>query len=142
MMTYGDGLCDVNIREVAGFHKRHGKIATVTAVQPGGRFGTLDIREDGTIRQFAEKKKEDGGWINGGYMVLQPQIFDYIDGDMVSFEKEPLERLSEEGQLVAYKYSGFWQCMDTMKEKLYLEELLTKGMAPWKVWDKQPAVTK
>ena len=135
MMTYGDGVCDVNIREVAGFHMKHGKIATVTAVQPGGRFGTLEIQKDGTIRQFSEKKKEDGGWINGGYMVLQPQIFDYIDGDMTAFEKEPLERLSKEGQLAAYKYDGFWRCMDTMKEKLYLEDLSVKGKAPWKVWE-------
>lgn len=135
MMTYGDGVCDVNIREVARYHKRHGKIATITAVQPGGRFGTLEIQEDGTIRQFSEKKKEDGGWINGGYMVLQPQIFDYVDGDMTAFEKEPLERLSKEGQLAAYKYNGFWRCMDTMKEKLYLEDLSVKGKAPWKVWE-------
>ena len=135
MMTYGDGVCDVNIREVAGFHMKHGKIATVTAVQPGGRFGTLEIQKDGTIRQFSEKKKEDGGWINGGYMVLQPQIFDYIDGDMTAFEKEPLEWLSKEGQLAAYKYDGFWRCMYTMKEKLYLEDLSVKGKAPWKVWE-------
>lgn len=134
LMTYGDGVCDVDIQDVVDFHRGHGKAATVTAVQPGGRFGTLDIRKDGTIRQFAEKKKEDGGWINGGYMVLEPQVFDYIDGDMTSFEKEPLERLSEEGQLAAYKHDGFWQCMDTMKEKMYLEGLLASGTAPWKVW--------
>lgn len=135
LLTYGDGVCDVNIRDVVEFHKKHGKLATMTAVQPGGRFGTLEINSKGTVERFAEKKKEDGGWINGGYMVLEPEVLDYIDGDQTTFEKEPMERLSEEGQLVAYKFNGFWQCMDTMKEKLYLEQLLTDGTAPWKVWE-------
>lgn len=135
LLTYGDGVCDVNIGDVVAFHKKHGKLATMTAVQPGGRFGTLEIAENCTVERFAEKRKEDGGWINGGYMVLEPQVIDYIAGDKTTFEREPLENLSREGQLVAYKYNGFWQCMDTMKDKMYLEELLTAGKAPWKVWE-------
>lgn len=135
MLTYGDGVCDVNIKELFEFHQRHGKLATMTAVQPGGRFGTLEINRSGGIEKFAEKKKEDGGWINGGYMVLQPEVMDYIDGDMTTFEKEPLERLSKEGQLVAYKHYGFWKCMDTMKEKMDLEKMLEENNAPWKVWE-------
>ena len=117
------------------FHKKHGRLATMTAIQPGGRFGTLEISDNNTIERFAEKKKEDGGWINGGYMVLEPEVLEYIEGDSTTFEREPLERLSEEGQLIAYKYNGFWQCMDTMKDKMYLEELLSTGKAPWKVWE-------
>ena len=135
LLTYGDGVCDVNITDVVAFHTRHGRLATMTAVQPGGRFGTLEIDGNGVIEQFAEKRKEDGGWINGGYMVLEPQVFDYIEGDSTTFEREPLEKLSEEGQLIAYKYNGFWQCMDTMKDKMYLEELLEENKAPWKVWE-------
>lgn len=135
LLTYGDGVCDVNITDVVAFHKRHGRLATMTAVQPDGRFGTLKIDGNGVIEQFAEKRKEDGGWINGGYMVLEPQVFDYIEGDSTTFEREPLEKLSEEGQLIAYKYNGFWQCMDTMKDKMYLEELLEENKAPWKVWE-------
>ena len=136
MLTYGDGVSDVNIQQVLKFHEQGGKLATMTAIQPGGRFGTLEIDENHTIRHFAEKKKEDGGWINGGYMVLEPQVLDYIEGDQTTFEQEPLERLSAEGQLQAFQYSGFWQCMDTMRDKLYLEELLEQGNAPWKVWER------
>ena len=135
LMTYGDGVCDVDITDVIKFHEKHGRLATMTAVQPGGRFGTLEIDADGVVNRFAEKKKEDGGWINGGYMVLQPEVIDYIDGDMTTFEREPLERLSREKQLVTYKHYGFWQCMDTVREKQYLEELLASGKAPWKVWE-------
>ena len=135
MLTYGAGVSDVNISELLDFHKKGGKLATMTAIQPGGRFGTLDIDDSSIIRHFAEKRKEDGGWINGGYMVLEPEILDYIEGDQTIFERDPLERLSEEGQLQAYKYDGFWQCMDTMRDKLYLEELLEQGTAPWKVWE-------
>lgn len=134
MMTYGDGVCDLDIQKLLTFHKAHGKLATMTAVQPGGRFGTLEIEADGSISRFAEKKKEDGGWINGGFMVLEPQVIDYIDGDATTFEREPLERLSAEGQLAAYQYDGFWQCMDTLRDKQLLEGLLEKGQAPWKVW--------
>lgn len=135
MLTYGDGVCDVNIHELLEFHRRGNKLATMTAIQPGGRFGTLEINDSNIIKRFAEKKKEDGGWINGGYMVLEPQVIDYIDGDGTTFEREPLERLSEEGELQAYKYKGFWQCMDTMRDKIQLDEMLAQGKAPWKVWE-------
>lgn len=136
MLTYGDGVSDVNIKELLAFHKKSGKLATMTAIQPGGRFGTLEIDTDNTIQHFAEKRKEDGGWINGGYMVLEPEVLDYIEGDQSIFEREPLERLSGEGQLQAFKFHGFWQCMDTMRDKLYLEDLWEQGQAPWKVWEK------
>ena len=107
----------------------------MTAIQPGGRFGTLDIDESNTIERFSEKRKEDGGWINGGYMVIEPQVIDYIDGDQTVFEREPLERLAAEGQLQAYKHDGFWQCMDTLRDKNLLEELLEQNKAPWKIWE-------
>ena len=136
MLTYGDGVCDVNITKLLEFHKQSGKIATMTAIQPGGRFGTLDIDNENIVKRFAEKRKKDGGWINGGYMVLEPEIFDYIEGDQTVFEREPLEHLSAIGELQAYKYDGFWQCMDTMRDKQLLEELLEKKSAPWKVWEK------
>ena len=136
MLTYGDGVCDVHIKELLEFHKKSGKIATMTAIQPGGRFGTLEINVDNRIERFAEKRKEDGGWINGGYMVLEPKVLDYIVGDETTFEKEPLEKLSSEGELLAYKYNGFWQCMDTLRDKLLLEELIEKKKAPWMVWEK------
>lgn len=134
LMTYGDGVCDVNIRELVEFHSKGGALATLTAVQPGGRFGSLVINGQSKIRQFAEKRQEDGGWVNGGYMVLEPEVLDYIDGDNTSFEREPLERLAKEGQLEAYKHKGFWQCMDTMRDKELLEALWRSGRAPWKVW--------
>lgn len=135
MLTYGDGVCDVNLKELVKYHKKNGKIATITAIQPGGRFGALDIDEkDNTIREFMEKRKEDGGWINGGYMILGPEIFDYIEGDATVLEKEPLESIAKKGQLIAYKHDGFWQCMDTLRDKLYLDELIEAKKAPWKVW--------
>lgn len=134
MLTYGDGVCDINIQKLYEFHKQSGKLATMTAIQPGGRFGTLDIDAENTIERFSEKRKEDGGWINGGYMVIEPQVIDYIDGDQTIFEREPLERLAAEGQLQAYKHDGFWQCMDTMRDKTLLEELLEQNKAPWKIW--------
>lgn len=134
MLTYGDGVCDIDIRELEKFHHAHGKTATITAVQPGGRFGALDIESTGLIHSFTEKKKEDGGWINGGYMVFNPEIFDRLAGDSTVLERGPLEGLAEAGQLMAYQYDGFWQCMDTLRDKLYLEELLTQKKAPWKVW--------
>lgn len=136
LMTYGDGVSDVDINKVVNYHKEQGKLATMTAVQPGGRFGTLDIGEDSSILRFAEKTKEDGGWINAGFMVLEPSVIDYIENDQTTFEKFPLEQLSKEGQLKAYMHYGFWQCMDTLRDKMYLEELLEKGQAPWKVWEK------
>ena len=134
LLTYGDGVSDVNIRDLVAFHRSHGKMATITSAQPGGRFGVLDILEDGTITNFKEKKKEDGGWINAGFMVLEPQIMDLIEGDDTVFEKYPLEEAARRGQLNAYRHDGFWQCMDTMREKEKLEELWQSGQAPWKVW--------
>lgn len=136
MLTYGDAVSDVDIKKLLEFHNKNGKLATLTAVQPGGRFGTLDIGQDSTIKKFAEKTKESGGWINAGFMVLSPKIFDLIEGDNTILERYPLETLSADNELAAYKHEGFWQCMDTLKEKIYLEELLDSGNAPWKVWDK------
>lgn len=134
LLTYGDGVADIDIAELISYHKQHGKIATMTAYNIGQRFGVLDIDEGNVIRSFREKNASDGGMINVGYMVLQPEIFNYIDGDTTVFEKEPLERLAEEGQLVAYKHRGFWQCMDTQRDKKKLEELWESGQAPWKRW--------
>ncbi|MEG0357143.1 MAG: glucose-1-phosphate cytidylyltransferase [Christensenellaceae bacterium] len=134
MLTYGDGVADVNIDELVRFHKQHGKIATMTAIQPLGRFGMLDINNGNSISSFREKLQQDSGWINGGFMVLEPAIFDYIENDSTVFEKEPLEKLAKEGQLMAYKHDGFWQCMDTMRDKMLLDTLLLENKAPWKVW--------
>jgi len=135
MLTYGDGVADLNINKLVDFHQSQGKIATLTAVQPDGRFGVLDIDDDNNnINAFREKSKEDGGWINGGFMVFQPEIFDYIDGDSTVLEKLPLETLALKGELSAYKHKGFWQCMDTQRDKFYLEELLASGKAPWRIW--------
>lgn len=134
MLTYGDGVSDVNIKELVEFHKTHGKTATITAIQPGGRFGMLDIDETERINCFKEKSKEDGGWINGGFMVLNPEIMNYIDADECIFERYPLETVAAEGQLKAYKHDGFWQCMDTLRDKEFLEKLWISGKAPWKVW--------
>ena len=137
MLTYGDGVSDINITELLKFHQSHGKIATLTAVHVGQRFGVLDIdREDKSIRAFREKSESDGSRINAGYMVLQPEIFDYIDGDETVFEQEPLRRLAENSELKAYKHNGFWKCMDTQREKEELEEMIIKGEAPWMVWNK------
>ncbi len=134
LLTYGDGVCDINIKDLVKFHKSHKKLATVTAVQPGGKFGALSIDDSDKITSFVEKSKEDGGWINGGYMVLSTKVFDYLKDDSTVFEKEPLEKLAKEGQLVAYKYDGFWQCMDTLKDKNYLDKLLENNEAPWIKW--------
>lgn len=134
MMTYGDGVCNVDLDKLLAFHRQQGKLATMTAVQPGGRFGALEINGDSTINRFSEKRKEDGGWINGGFMVLEPRVIDYIEDDKTVFEQEPLERLSTEKQLIAYKLNGFWQCMDTMRDKEALETLWQSGKAPWKKW--------
>ncbi len=134
MLTYGDGVSDININELVDFHFSHGKTATLTAIQPGGRFGLLEMYPEGEIAKFAEKAKEDGGWINGGFMVLNNNVFDLIEGDATVFEKEPLEKLASSGQLKAYKHYGFWQCMDTQRDKHLLEDLWEKGQAPWKVW--------
>jgi len=134
LLTYGDGVSDVDINKLIDFHTSHGKKATITAIQPGGRFGMLDIEENNEIRSFKEKSVEDGGWINGGFMVLEPSVFDLISGDETVLEKYPLETLASEGELNAYKHHGFWQCMDTLRDKLHLEELWETGKAPWKVW--------
>jgi len=134
MLTYGDGLCDVNLNRLRAYHTVHGKIATITAVQPGGKFGMLDIENEFMVTKFNEKAKEDGGWINGGFMVLNPKIFDLLEGDDTVLEKYPLEECARRGELIAYKHDGFWQCMDTMRDKLYLEQLLMDGRAPWKKW--------
>ena len=135
MLTYGDGVSDINITKILEFHQSHGKIATMTAVNVGQRFGVLDIEENNMIRAFREKNDNDGSMINAGYMILQPEIFDYISGDSTVFEREPLESIADKGHLMAYKYSGFWQCMDTQRDKQKLEELWSSGNAPWKVWE-------
>lgn len=132
-MTYGDGVCDVNIKELLGFHKKNGKIATLTAVQMQQRFGMLDI-QDGFVKAFREKAQIDTAPINAGYMVLEPEIFNYLDGDKCVFEREPLQKLAEQEELVSYLHNGFWQCMDTKKEHEALEKMWEKGEAPWKVW--------
>ena len=132
LMTYGDGVCDVNITKIVEQHKKHGKLATLTAVQPDGRFGIMDMEGD-FICSFREKSKNDTGWINGGFMVLEPKVLDYIKDDTVMFEQEPLEKLANESQLVNYKHYGFWQCMDTLRDKQKLELLWESGKAPWKV---------
>lgn len=135
-LTYGDGVSDVNMRELLKFHQEKRKIATLTAVHIGQRFGVLDI-EGGTqdVKAFREKDTSDGARINAGYMVLEPSIFEYIDGDETVFEREPLEKLVQKSELNAYKHNGYWQCMDTQREKEKLEELWHQGKAPWKVWN-------
>lgn len=134
MLTYGDGVCDVPLDKLLAFHREQGKLCTLTAVQPEGRFGILDLKGN-QIVSFREKARQDVGYINGGYMVLEPEIFDYIEGDETVFEREPLERIAEEGNLMAYRYPGFWQCMDTMRDHEKLEALWQTGKAPWKVWN-------
>lgn len=134
MLTYGDGVCDVNIEKLVEFHKSHGKIATMTAINVGQRFGVLDIDDNNSINSFREKSTTDGSLINGGFMVLNPEIFDYIEGDSTVFEKQPLESVANKGQLMAYKHDGFWQCMDTQRDKQQLEELWLSGKAPWRKW--------
>lgn len=133
-MTYGDGVCDVNINDLLAFHQSHGKIATLTAVVQAQQKGVLDIGEKGTVKSFREKQINDGAAINAGFMVLQPAIFDYLEGDDTVFETKPLERLAAEGQLMSYRHTGFWQCMDSLREKQMLEKLWESGKAPWKLW--------
>lgn len=133
LMTYGDGVSNVNIKELIEQHKNMGKLATLTAVQPEGRFGVMDISGN-QINSFREKSKDDMGWINGGYMVLEPEVLDYIDGDLIMFEREPLERLARDKQLMCYKHHGFWHCMDTLKDKEDLEHMWATNNAHWKVW--------
>ncbi len=133
-MTYGDGVCDVNISDLLAFHKKNRKIATLTAVMQDQSKGVLDIGSDYAVRSFREKKQLDGAPINAGYMVLEPEVFDYIDGDDTVFEQKPIESLAEKGQLMSYVHRGFWQCMDTRREKILLEKYWKSGKAPWKVW--------
>lgn len=135
LMTYGDGVCDVDINKLIAFHNGHGKIATLTAVLQDQSKGVLDIGGDNAVKSFREKKQSDGAPINAGYMVFQPEIFDYIEGDQTVFEREPLEKLANDGQLMSYMHRGFWQCMDNMREKETLEKLLAAGKAPWKKWE-------
>jgi glucose-1-phosphate cytidylyltransferase len=139
LLTWGDGVSDVNINELIRFHRWHGKLATLTAVRPTARFGHLEL--DGClVTEFSEKPQTREGWINGAFFVLEPEVFDFIDGDSTAWEKEPLERLAREGQLMAYKHTSFWQCMDTLREKKYLESLWQSGNAPWQVWKQQEKV--
>lgn len=135
MLTYGDGVADVNIDKLLEFHKNHGKIATVTAVQPSGRFGALNIDNKSDVNTFMEKPDGDGGWINGGFFVLESGIFNYIEDDSTVFEREPLEGLAKDHELCAYKHEGFWKPMDTLRDKNELEKLWLSGKAPWKIWD-------
>lgn len=132
-MTYGDGVGDVDIAAVIAFHRAHGRLATMTAVQPPGRFGSLEMRGD-AVQRFLEKPQGDGGWINGGFFVLSPEVFDYIDGDETLWEREPLERLAREDSLRAYQHPGFWQPMDTLRDKQALEDAWMRGVAAWKIW--------
>lgn len=134
MLTYGDGVSDINIDSLANFHKSHGKIATMTAINVGQRFGVLDIDNKNLISAFREKSETDGSLINGGFMVLEPEIFNFIEGDNTIFEKIPLETVAKMGQLMAYKHTGFWQCMDTQRDKMQLEDYWQSGEAPWRKW--------
>lgn len=134
MLTWGDGVSDVNLHELLKFHEAHGKLATMTAVRPPARFGHLEFEGDKIIR-FDEKPQTAEGWINGAFFVLEPEIFDYIEGDTTQWEKEPLERLAEEGQLMAYRHTSFWQCMDTLRDKHLLQSLWDAGNPPWKTWE-------
>ena len=130
MLTYGDGLSNININDLIAFHRSHGKLATITAVRPTARFGELTLDGD-SVKNFAEKPQSSLGWINGGFFVFEPELFDYISGDETVLEKEPLEQIAHEGQLCAFKHEGFWQCMDTMRDKLLLETLAQQPKAPW-----------
>jgi glucose-1-phosphate cytidylyltransferase len=132
-MTYGDCVSDIDIGALVGYHREQGVLATLTAIQPPGRFGALDLDGD-LISHFMEKPRGDGGWVNGGFFVLEPQVLDYIDGDDTVWEREPLQRLAHEGNLAAYRYEGYWQNMDTLRDKMVLEEQWASGAPPWKIW--------
>lgn len=134
MLTYGDGVADVNIKDLVAFHGRHGKPATVTAVQPSGRFGALDVDKDGRVTSFYEKPHGDGAWVNGGFFVLEPELLRHVQDDSTVWEHQPLETIAKGGQLVAYKHTGFWKCMDTLRDKSELETHWKNKTAPWKVW--------
>lgn len=136
MLTYGDGVCNVDINELLKFHQSHGKLATVTSVQMDARFGGMDVNKDGSVSSFREKAKDDSKWINGGFFVLKPEIFNYLEGDMaeIMWEETPLEKLTEDNQLMAFQHKGFWKCMDALRDKLELENLWKNKEAKWKVW--------
>jgi glucose-1-phosphate cytidylyltransferase len=136
MLTYGDGVCDVNLIDLLEFHKSHGKIATLTAIKLDARFGGMDLSESGEVLSFKEKAKDDGKWINGGFFVLKPQIFNYLQGDMseMMWEDKPLEKLTAQNELQAYKHHGFWKCMDALRDKIELENLWQTDQAKWKKW--------
>lgn len=134
LMTYGDGVSDVNIEQLVSFHKSHGRKATLTAVQPPGRFGALEMADPETVRSFMEKPSGDGAYVNGGFFVLEPAVLDLVKDDRTIWERTPLERLAADGDLKAFKHDGFWLPMDTLRDKIKLDELWTAGQAPWKVW--------
>ena len=133
MMTYGDGVANLNIKELLTFHRQHGKLATITAVHPPARFGSLELKGS-RVARFCEKPQTGEGWINGGFFILEPEVLDYIDGDKTMFEQKPLEQLARDRQLAAFKHRGFWQCMDTLRDVRLLNALWKKGDAPWKIW--------
>ena len=134
-LTYGDGVADVNIREILTFHERHGRLLTITAYNPGQRFGAIDMSESGEVFSFREKAKGDGALMNAGFMVCEPEFIDYIDGDDTALERSPMEKAAADKQVMAYRHTGFWQCMDTVREKQTLEDMWASGSAPWKVWN-------
>ena len=134
MLTYGDGVGDIEIDKLVEFHKSHGKLLTVTATQPDGRFGAMEIGENNRVNRFLEKPKGDGSWVSGGFFVCEPQILDYIDGDNTIFEREPMERLAQEGEIYTYKHYGFWKPMDTLRDKRELNQMWNEGKAKWKIW--------
>lgn len=133
MLTFGDGVANVDLDKLVAFHRAHGRLATITAVRPPARFGHVELAGDRVV-EFSEKPQTGEGWINGGYMVLDRRVIDYIEDDQQYFQQEPMERLSQEGQLMAYRHESFWQCMDTMRDRVLLERLWESGEAPWKVW--------
>jgi glucose-1-phosphate cytidylyltransferase len=135
MLTYGDGVADINIRELVEFHEVHGRLGTICSVQPAGRFGALEIGPKGEVTAFREKQQSDSSWVNGGFFILEPAIFDCIGGDTTVFEREPLEQLAARRELVAFKHYGFWKPMDTMRDKIELDEYCARGNAPWMVWN-------
>lgn len=133
MLTYGDGVSNINLKKLLAFHKSHGKLVTLTAVRPVARFGHLEL-DDNRVADFSEKTQTREGWINGGFFVVEPEALEYIDGDMTFWERDPLERLADDGQLMAYRHEDFWQCMDTLRDKLNLEKLWETGLPPWRIW--------
>jgi glucose-1-phosphate cytidylyltransferase len=135
MLTYGDGVCDVDMEQLLAFHKKHGRASTMTSVQPDGRFGTFEADEQGSVSRFLEKPRGDGSWINGGFFVCESKVLDYItQGDATVFEQQPLQNMAQDGELFCYNHPGFWKCMDTLRDKAELNELWQSGAAPWKTW--------